>query len=415
MGVLDVGSSKVVCLIARRQMDGNFKVVGVGNWACTGILEGKVSDMDATEKAVRQSVELAEKRAGERLESVTLALHCGDPESETITVEVDVDGQTVTEADIDSVIALAKTKTTIADGREIIHAFPAFYMLDGNYARKAPIGMYGEKLSIAMHVMTIVSAPVKNLEMCVRRADMGIDRVVVGPYAAGLATLHAEEMEMGAACIDIGGGTTSISIFTQGKIAYTKVLPMGGDSLTETIARELLTPAPKAERLKNAQGGAIREPIDDRIEIDVPVIGGADDDSDARRMPRSALTYLMHQHYEALLQVVRSHLDSIGFTESGARRIVLTGGASQAENLQDLAAKILGKDVRIAQPALISGLPLSAQNPLFACSTGLLVYNELEPNEVIGNGLLSGKKRRMRKSAPKGMFGKIGSWMKGSY
>ncbi|WND01598.1 cell division protein FtsA [Temperatibacter marinus] len=412
MGVLDVGSSKVACLVARRQMDGSYKVIGVGNTASKGVIAGQITDMDSVEQSIRQAVEKAEKMAGERLDLYTLALHCGDPASEVLTVEVDVDGQVVTEDDIESVMTLARQKATIDEDREIIHAFPAFYMIDGNFAPKAPIGMYGKKLSVNMHLITVLAAPLRNMELCVRKANIGIDGMIAGPYVSGLSTLYEDEIEMGAACIDIGGGTTTVSIFMQGTIVDVKVLPIGCNSLTETIARELLTPRDKAERLKNSEGGVIRAAIDDRVEIDVPIIGGKSDDSDARRMSRSHLTYLMQNHYEFLLREVKKHLDGTGFTESHAKRVIITGGASKAERLEDLAGSILGKNVRIASPALMAGLPISAQSPIFACCAGLLVYNELKPVDVTAD---SGRKKRLRKPARDGMFGKIGSWMKGNW
>lgn len=414
IGVLDIGSSKVVCLIARKQMDGNYKVIGVGNWACTGLLNGHVCDMDATEKAIRQSVELAEKMAGERLDVFTASIHCGQIASETAEADTALMGDVVTQEDVNETIAAAINAVSIDSDREIIHAFPAAYMVDGRFSPKAPLGMFGKRISVVMHLVTVLSDPLRTLETCVNRAGIAIDRIVSGPFASSLSTLHGDEKDMGAACIDLGGGTTSVAIFTQGKMLHNEVIQSGFDALTETIARELLTPIGEAERLKNTDGAALRQGVDDRIEIHVPTIGAVDE-KEARLMPRSQLTALMQNHYDYVLRDVRLALDMVGFTESAARRVVLTGGAAQSEHLERLATEILGKDIRIAQPVLVAGLPLQAQNPLFACSVGLLVYNESDQDDIVDKIVSTGSTRRLKKQAPQGMLGKIGAWIKGSF
>ncbi len=411
IAVLDVGSSKVVCLIAERDSNGEITIKGVGNRACLGVSAGQVTDMALTESAIRQAVDQAEKMAGVTIESVTVGLEGGDPKSEVIDVEVDVDGHAVGEEDIRSVRELARAQINPGEDRQIMHAFPAAYAIDGNYGVKAPIGMYGKKLSVAMLVITALEGPVKNLEMCVRRADMGVERIVIGAYASGLATLVEDEMMMGATCIDMGGGTTSISTFIQGELVHAEVLPIGGKQITEEIARELLTPVDEAERLKNAQGAAIMDGADERTELDIMQVGEGTDSEAFRRMPRSALTGLMQREFEMLLSSVREKLDESGFSGAAGQRVVLTGGLAQSEGIANLASRVLDKKVRIGRPKSYSGTPLSAQNAVFSTGTGLLMYSAKAPIDAGGQK----KRRKARGSAPTGTLERMFGWMRGNF
>ncbi len=378
IAALDVGSAKVACLIAETTDDGQMRVRGVGNRACdNGVSGGAIVDMQTTERAVRASVDQAEKMAGATVSDVYLSFSGGEPRSTVIEVQVDIEGHAVSEGDLERAVKEAQTQIDAGED-EILHAFPAAYAVDGNFGVKAPVGMYGKKLGVALHVVTVSKGPLQNLQACVRRAHLNVAGIVLTPFAAGLATLVEDEAKMGAACVDIGAGTTSIAVFAQGALVHSEVLPIGGAQITDQVARTLLTPFEQAERLKTFSGAATVDPADARLEIEVPQVGEGGDDA-IMRHPRSALTGVIQKELELLFTTIGARLDASGFSGIAGRRVVLTGGVAQTEGIRDMASSILGRQVRIGKPELIGGLPQAAQTPSFAGTVGLLLYAVRQP------------------------------------
>lgn len=408
IAALDVGSSKVACLIAEAGSGGQFLVKGVGNRATSGgVVAGAVVDMDLTEQAIRASVDQAEKMAGTTISDVVLSFSGGEPKSRVVEVDVEIAGHAVTQAELD--LALAQARDQIdADEDSLLHVFPAAYAVDGNYGPKAPLGMYGKRLTVAVLVVTAAAGPLRNLEACVRRAHLNVGSVVLTPYASGLSCLVEDEAKMGAACIDLGGGTTGISIFAQGALVHAEVLPLGGTQVTEQVARGLLTPFEQAERLKTFNGAAVIDPADERLEIEVQQVGESGSDR-MSRMPRSALTGVMQRELELLFTTIGRRLDASGFSGVAGKRVVLTGGVAQCESVRDLASKILGRQVRIGRPKALGGLPVAAQAPNFAGAVGLLAYLAKNPQEAI--------KQNKQQEEPMGggVFARIGQWVRDTF
>ncbi len=374
VAALDIGSSKVACLIAHIGLDSQIKVLGVGNRACNGgVAAGVVVDMDATERAIRAAVDQAEKMAGQTVSDVILAFSGSDPKSQVIEVSVDVPGHAVSADDLDRALDEA-AEQIVSESGEILHAIPAAFAVDGNFGVKMPVGMYGKKLTVALLVLTADAGPLQNLQACVRRAHLNVLDIVHGPFASGLAALVEDEMKMGAACIDLGAGTTGLSVFAQGSLVHAESIPLGGAQVTEQIARSLLTPFDQAERLKTFNGAAIVDPADERLEIEVQQVGEAGRDSFSR-MPRSSLTSVMQKELELLFATIAKRLDASGFSGVAGKRVVLTGGVANCEGVRDLASKVLGRRVRIGKPQLMGGLPQAAQSPGFSSLVGLLLYN----------------------------------------
>jgi len=409
VAALDVGSSKVACLIAEASGGGQFLVKGVGNRACNGgVVAGAVVDMDLTEKAIRASVDQAEKMAGTTISDVILSFSGGAPKSRVVEIDVKISGHAVMQAELDEAIARAKAEIDV-DEDGLLHAFPAAYAVDGNYGTKAPLGMYGKILSVAVLVVTVDAGPLRNLEACVRRAHLNIAAVVLAPYASGLSCLVEDEAQMGAACIDLGGGTTGISIFAQGALVHAEVLPVGGGQVTAEVARGLLTPFEQAERLKTFSGAAVVDPADARIEIEVQQVGERGSDR-MIRMPRSALTSIMHKELEQLFIRVGQQLDASGFSGVAGKRVVLTGGVAQCEAVRDLASKILGRQVRIGRPKAMGGLPVAAQAPNFSGAVGLLAYAAREPQQIFDHN-----KKQETPNNGDGVFGRISQWVRDTF
>lgn len=410
IAALDVGSSKVACLIAHIDATSKISVLGVGNRACDGgICGGAVVDMEATEKAIRAAVDQAEKMAGQTVSDVVLAVSGGEPKSQVIEVSVEIAGHAVSETDLQNALEQAKGEID-ADAGEIIHAFPAAFAVDGNFGVKAPVGMYGKRLTVALLVVTASPGPLQNLQACVRRAHLNVTDMVLAPFAAGLATLVDDEMKMGAACIDMGAGATGISIFAQGALVHAETLPLGGAQITEEIARNLLTPFDQAERLKTFSGAAIVDPADERLEIEVQQVGEAGRDG-LVRMPRSELTSIMQRELELLFATVSKQLDASGFSGVAGKRVLLTGGLASCEGIRDLASKALGRKVRIGRPQLVGGLPQAAQAPGFATAVGLLLYSA-DPNV---SDLKPAAKESRDETTKLGTFSRMTRWFRDNF
>lgn len=411
IAALDIGSSKVACLIAHVGLDNQVKVLGVGNRACNGgVAGGVVVDMEATERAIRAAVDQAEKMAGQTVSDVILSFSGSDPKSQVVEVSVDVEGHAVGSQDLDRALAEAGKKID-DEGGELLHVLPAAFAVDGNFGVKMPVGMYGKKLTVALLVLTAERGPLQNLQACVRRAHLNVVNIVHGPFAAGLSTLVDDEMKMGAACIDLGAGTTGISVFAQGSLVHAETIPVGGAQITEEIARSLLTPFDQAERLKTFNGAAIVDPVDARLEIEVQQVGEAGRDSYSRQ-PRSNLTSVMEKELELLFATVAKKLDASGFSGVAGKRVVLTGGGAGCEGVADLAGKILGRRVRIGKPQLLGGLPQAAQSPGFASLVGLLLY-ATDPAISDMTPAINEKDDETQKKT--GTFGRMTRWLKENF
>lgn len=408
IATLDIGSSKVACLIAEVGDNGNIHVLGVGNRACPGMKKGAVVDPIAVERAVSAAMDQAEHMAGEKVDNVVAAISSGNPKSRIIEVTLSLDGHEISQADVNRILTQARSELQTEE-RRILHAFPAAYGLDDTFDVTPPIGLSGNILSVALHVITMDDPPARNLEKVIERAHLNHTDLVSAAYANGLAVLDDNEVRLGTTCIDIGGGTTEISMFAEQAMVHQMVLPFGGDQLTELIARKLLTPYENAEYLKTF-GSAITTAADERSHIDVAHVGDADVDEDVYvQMPRSALTSIMQRWYEDLFTQIQEHIEDSGFMGVAAHQFVLTGGAVECEGVVTLARRILGKRVRIGTPRSVQGLPEIALKPQFATAVGLLHYAVRAPKEA--------NKKVIRKvtEQPTSLLGKLGSWFKSEF
>jgi cell division protein FtsA len=390
VSVLDIGSTKITCLIANlRPIDGSgllpnrthtAELVGFGHQRSRGVKGGSIVDMDAAEQAIRLAVDAAERMSGLTVESLIVNLTCGKLASEAYAASVSIGGHEVEDADIARVLE-AGSAHSIKDGRSVVHALPIGFSLDEAHGIRDPRGMLGEALGVDMHVVTAESAPVRNILLCVERCHLHVDAAVASPYAAGLAALVDDEAELGAAVVDMGGGTTSLAVFHEGRFVHASVIKVGGDHVTNDIARGLGTPIAHAERLKTLHGSPLPCPSDEREFLTVPHTGEHDDVPS--QVPRSALVRIIKPRLEETLELVRDRLVQSGFAGTAGRCVVLTGGASQLTGATEVARRILGKQVRIGRPLGISGLPESAKGPAFSAAVGLAVYPQVAQIEQL--------------------------------
>ncbi|MEO8668973.1 MAG: cell division protein FtsA, partial [Bauldia sp.] len=259
VSILDVGTTKICCLIARltprpptEALPGrthSVEVLGIGHQRSRGIRSGVVANLDAAEQAIRHAVDAAEKMAGVTVQSLIVNLSCGRLASENYSAGVTVAGGQVTEEDIGRVLAAGR-RHSVVEGRSVVHSLPTGYSLDADAGIADPRGMIGQRLGVDMHVVSAETAPRSNLELCINRCHLSIEAVVATPYASGLAALADDEAELGCACIDFGGGTTTIAVFSRGQFVHTDALAIGGQHITNDVARGLSTRIEDAERLK---------------------------------------------------------------------------------------------------------------------------------------------------------------------
>ena len=400
---LDVGTTKVACFIARPLESGAAEVIGVGHQVSRGIKNGNVIDMVAVEDSIRSTVEAAEHMAGENVRDVVLCVSGAVPESKLISFDVVISGHEISNIDLKRALDPTWLHSQQDDDRHIIHTLPVAYNIDGNPGVKDPRGMFAEKLGVNMHVITASVGALRNITACVNRCHLDVERQVVGSYAAGLSCLVKDEKELGVICIDMGGGTTDISVFFDGEVVYTNSVPLGGNHVTNDIARGLSTPLTHAERMKTLYGSAIPSASDDQEFIKVPLVGEADDGEN--QIPRSMLVGIIRPRIEEIYELVREKLEPTGFEKAGARRVVLTGGGSQLTGVRELAAEMMDKQVRLGQPYYVKGLAESVSGPAFSAPAGLIQFVLKERKAISMTSSLNVE-------APSGKFSRIGKWLR---
>jgi cell division protein FtsA len=370
-GVLDIGTTKIVCLIGRTESDGSLRALGFGWQKGRGIRGGGIVDLDAAEKAIRVAVGQAEDMADTRLHSVTVNLTCGQPESRLFNVQWPVGGRAVEEQDVRRVVHEARVRAA-ADGREVIHALPLTFSVDQTDGVTDPRGLFCEELTARLHIVDAVSTALRSLGACIARCDLDVGELVSAPMASGLATLVSDERELGATVIDMGGGTTSMAVFAEGQLLHTAQLSVGGQHVTNDLARMLSTPVAHAERLKTLYGNAQPCKDDEREMLPVPLVG--EEEHQIAKIPRSMVVNVIRPRLEETFEMVKERLDNSGLTRAAGTRVVLTGGACQLAGARDLAGRILNKQVRLGRPSALRGLPDSATGPAFATAAGLLAW-----------------------------------------
>ena len=416
VAALDIGTSKIVCLIAQlkpqtapdslRQRSHGIEILGIGHTEARGIKAGAVINMAEAEQAVRHAIDLAERDASVQLESVVLSMSCGRPSSEFYAVSVNVAGSSVTDGDVARALA-AGCDHSVRDGRVVLHSLPIGYALDGVRGMGEPRGMLAREIGVDMHVVTADIAAARNLMLLVERCHLEVETMVASPYVAGLSTIADDDADIGAALIDLGAGTTTIAVFSSGRFTYADGFAMGGNQVTMDLARGLNARISDAERIKTFYGSVLAE-SDERDMITVPAVN--DDDREGPRLvSRASLVRIIKPRVEEILEMVRDRLAVSPFASEPRAHVILTGGGSQLTGLPELAARILNRPVRIGRPLGMSGLPESAKGPAFAVASGLLVYPQTAHLEHF-------EPRRTRHlMTGTGYLARVGRWLRESF
>jgi cell division protein FtsA len=401
LAAIDIGTTKVVCFIARRDVKGP-KILGIGHQISRGVRNGLIVDLDAAATSMLNAVHAAEQMAGETVSQVVVSLSNGFPGSRIVPVEIPIGGRAIGDTDMKRVLNHGHAHRETAD-RQIIHSIPVGFSIDGGTGVRDPRGMYGDRLAVNMHIVSASIAAVRNIVTAVGRCHLEVAGMIVSPYAAGLSALVEDELELGATLIDMGGGATSIAVFYDGSIVFADTVPVGGTHITNDIARGLVTPIAHAERMKTLYGSATPSASDERETIGVHGVG--EDEAPATNVPKSHLVGIIAPRVEETLELVRDRLEKSGFDRLAGRQVVLTGGASQLPGTRELAAMILDKQVRLGKPLRVTGLAEATQGPAFAVTAGLLHFAAFETAE------LRGREFDPASTAP-GVLGRFGNWLR---
>ncbi len=398
---LDIGTSKVVAIVAEIGMDGSVEIVGIGSHPSKGLKKGVVVNIESTVQSIQRAVQEAELMAGCQIHSVYAGIAGNHIRSHNSHGIVGLRDKEVFQTDIERVIDAAQAVAIPAD-QKILHILPQEYIIDTQEGVREPLGMSGVRLEAKVHLVTCAVNAAQNIEKCIRRCDLQVEDVILEQLASGHAVLTDDEKELGVCLVDIGGGTTDIAIFTDGAIRHTAVIPIAGDQVTNDIAMALRTPTLNAEEIKLKYACALASLAGENETIKVPSVGDRSD----RDLSRQALAEVVEPRYDELFTLVQAEIRRTGFENLIAAGIVLTGGTAKMEGAVDLAEEIFHMPVSLGKPKNVTGLLDIVQNPIYSTAVGLLKHAALKEmdNLVLPANAGMGK-----------MVGKVRNWIMGSY
>jgi cell division protein FtsA len=385
-GVLDIGTSKTVCLIVappkpRRGLwrSQGPRVLGVGHAPTRGLKAGVVIDLDRAEQSVRTALGQAEQEAKTAAEGLFVAVTCGRIRSSSFEADTRIERRSVAQSDIDKLTAGGR-KYAERDGRTLLHMNPIGYRLDGANRVSNPLGMSGVKLAVDLHAVTADEGPVSNLLHAIERTGHATTGVAPAPYASGLASTTEEERQLGAISIDMGAGTTTLAMFADGRLQTVDTLAVGGQHVTFDIARTLSTPFDEAERIKTLYGTLGAAASEDQGLVAYTHAG--EEEPTLRQTTKAHIHGIITTRVSDLLAHVLERITRSGIAHSAAQRVILTGGASQLPGLAELAERILVRPIRVARLQPTYGLPADYCKPMFSAAIGLVAI-ALDPGAGI--------------------------------
>jgi cell division protein FtsA len=381
---LDIGTSKIVVLVAESDDEGGFNIIGMGAVGSYGLKKGVVVSIEDTVKVVQKALQEAELMANCKIRDVYAGISGSHVRSLNSHGMVPLRDREVFQADVDRVKETARA-VNISTDLQVLHVEAQEFIIDGQGDVRDPLGMSGVRLEVKIHIVTGAVSAAQNLEKCIRRCGVEVSDLILQPLASSFAVLNEDEKDLGVALLDIGGGTTDIAVFTRGALQHTAVLPVAGDQITSDIAMALRTPIREAEDLKIRHGIALQKLADARQMIDVPGIG----ERGPSQLSRPLLAEVIESRVEELFKLVEADLLRAGFLDKIPSGIVLTGGSSMMPGMAQLAEEIFHVPVRIGSPRYSGALSERVCNPRFATSVGLLIAG-MEQRDSLGSGLLGG-------------------------
>ena len=370
---LDIGTSKIVAIVAEMRPDGHYEIVGLGQHDSRGLKKGVVVNIESTVASIQRALEEAELMADCKIRTVYAGIAGSHIRSFNSSGMVAIKDKEVTEADMARVIETAKA-VNIPTDQQIVHVLPQEFIIDGQEDIREPIGMSGVRLEVKVHIVTGAVSAAQNIVKCVRRCGLEVNDLILQPLASSMSILTQDEKELGVALVDVGGGTTDIAIFTGGAIRHTAVIPIAGDQITNDIAMALRTPTPEADEIKLRFGIARQVLADPNSRIEVPGLG----DRGPRQLSRQALAAVIEPRVEELYSLTHQVIRESGYEELLSSGMVITGGSSLMPGMVELAEDVFLKPVRVGLPAYTGGLADVVRNPRFATAVGLLEEARLQ-------------------------------------
>ncbi len=368
---LDIGTTKVLCLVADYDEDGNLRIVGVGQEACKGLNKGVISEIDATVSSIRKAKDQARAMTNCKFTSVTTGIAGNHIQSYNGNASITIMNDEVTEEDKENVITSASDISIPAD-QEILHRIPQYYTIDGQMGIKEPLGMAGKRLEANVHIITCSTTAKKNLNKCIENSFLDVDEFVLQPVASSYSVLTPEEKSLGVCLVDIGGGTTDIAIFTDGDIKHTAVIPVAGQNVTNDIRIGLCTSLEASEEIKEKYGSLVPELNADEVIIPVPSVSDKPD----TEVKKSVLTHIIKCRIDEIFKDIQNEISSSGYTSKIRAGIVFTGGGSKIEGLDTYAEEIFSMSARIGSPKPIPGITNFNGQTRYSTAVGLLLYRE---------------------------------------
>ena len=399
---LDIGTSKIVAIVAEVMPDGRLEIIGMGSHPSRGLKKGVVVNIETTVNAIQRALEEAELMADCKIRDVITGIAGSHIKSFNSHGMVAIKDREVTQFDVDRVVETARAVNIPMD-QQILHILTQEFIIDGQEDVREPVGMSGVRLEIKVHIVTGAVSAAQNIMKCVRRCGLEPRDLVLQPLASAIAVLSPDEKDLGVCLVDIGGGTTDIAVFTGGAIRHTAVIPIAGDQITNDIAMALRTPTKDAEDIKMAHGCALRQIASVNDVIEVPGVG----DRGPRQMSRQTLAEVIEPRVEELYSLIQRELRSSGFEELLSSGIVLTGGSAAMAGMVELGEEVFHMPVRLGVPSYSGGLAEVVRNPRYSTAVGLLLtgVEQRQRDDYV----------RLHGSNFKSVFERMASWFKGNF
>ncbi len=398
---LDIGTSKIVCIVGEVKPDHTIEVIGAGMQESSGMKKGMVVNIDASVNTIQKALRDAEFMADCKISQVYTGIAGSHIKSMNTSGMVKIKDKEVTQGDIDRVVETASSISLPSD-QQILHILEKEFSIDGQGGIKKPLGMSGMKLEVEVHIVTGAVAAVQNIIKCVHRCGLEMNEMILQPLASSRAVLEEDERELGVCLVDIGGGTTDVAIFTGGAIRHSAVIPIAGDQVTNDIAMALRTPTKDAEDIKIKYGCALRQLADD-APIEVPGVG----ERGTRMLSRQTLAEVIEPRIEELYSLVQAELRRSGYEDLLSSGIVITGGSSAMQGMVELGEEIFHMPVRLGTPRYVGGLADVVRTPRYSTGVGLLLYgleNHLQHSE-----------HKMQTKSVGDVLGKMRAWFQGNF
>ena len=399
---LDIGTSKIVAIVAEVLPEGRMEIIGMGNHPSRGLKKGVVVNIESTVNAIQRALEEAELMADCKIRDVFTGIAGSHIKGFNSHGMVAIKDKEVTQADVDRVIETARAVNIPMD-QQILHILTQEFIIDGQEDVREPLGMSGVRLEVKVHIVTGAVSAAQNIVKCVRRCGLEVNDLILQPLASALAVLSEDEKDLGVCLVDIGGGTTDIAVFTDGAIRHTAVIPIAGDQITNDVAMALRTPTKDAEDIKRAYGCALRQLADPHEMVEVPGVG----ERGTRQLSRQTLAEVIEPRVEELYSLVQAELRRSGFEDLLSSGIVITGGSAGMEGMVELGEEVFHMPVRLGVPTYEGGLAEVVRNPRFATGVGLLLagLEQYQRHQLV----------KMQSTSFQNIFEKMKSWFQGNF